>query len=113
MKETDNVREGEKLTSISLLRVTAAVAVVFLHSGSTLLENPDLFHLTGSQKTFFQICHMLSVWTVPCFFMISGIVLLPKKYDMEQVKNKIIRVMIPLGCFSVLAILLRKILWRL
>ena len=104
MKETDNVREGEKLTAISLLRVTAAVAVVFLHSGSTLLENPDLFHLTGSQKTFFQICHMLSVWTVPCFFMITGCLLLDEKRDLtakDCVFKYANRMLLTLGVFGI------------
>lgn len=79
MEGTENMKDGERLASISLLRITATLAVVLAHSCGALLDNLDLFSMTGYQKNFFQICRVLSNWAVPCFFMITGCLLLDEK----------------------------------
>ena len=106
-KGIDSFRKKEHEIWMDILKIVSAMMIVLIHSSGSIYRN-----CFGEEKWVAAlVINAIPRFAVPCFFMISGIVLLPKKYDMEQVKNKIIRVMIPLGCFSVLAILLRKILW--
>ena len=71
---------GGYQTGLSLLRVVATVCVIWLHTCSTLAENADLFHLGESQLRFFSAAYQMMYWAVPCFFMITGALLLnPEK----------------------------------
>lgn len=106
-KGIDSFRKKEHEIWMDILKIVSAMMIVLIHSSGSIYGN-----CFGEEKWMAAlVINAIPRFAVPCFFMISGIVLLPKKYDREQVKNKIIRVMIPLVCFSVLAILLRKILW--
>lgn len=70
---------SEKVLSISWLRIAATIAVVFLHSCITLTNNADIFFMTDQERIFLKICSDLMVWAVPCFFMITGSLLLDEK----------------------------------
>lgn len=72
---------------ISKLRIYATFAVVLLHTASTLSENSDLFNLTTEQEVFFQCIHKLLMWAVPLFFMITGILLLDNKKEIDIKKS--------------------------
>lgn len=61
--------------NISLLRIIATIAVVFLHTCSTML-NPDVFTVSGIREIVFRIGNLWGLWAVPVFFMISGYLLL-------------------------------------
>lgn len=58
---------------ISLLRVTATIAVIFLHTCSTVR---DRLEVSYEQYLFFDTIISLMRWSVPIFFMITGILLL-------------------------------------
>ena len=65
---------------ISILRITATVCVVWLHTCSTLAENTDVFQMTDWQHKFFNAGYQMMYWAVPVFFMITGALLLnPEK----------------------------------
>ena len=57
----------------------ATIAVVFLHTNSTLTEHQELFQQTGSQYNFFLCSHLVLHWAVPVFLMITGALLLKKE----------------------------------
>ena len=104
-KGIDSFRKKEHEIWMDILKIVSAMMIVLIHSSGSIYRN-----CFGEEKWVAAlVINAIPRFAVPCFFMISGIVLLPKKYDMEQVKNKIIRLMIPLGCFSVLAILLNTV----
>lgn len=106
-KGIDSFIKKEHEIWMDILKIVSAMMIVLIHSSGSIYAN-----CFGEEKWVAAlVINAIPRFAVPCFFMISGIVLLPKKYDMEQVKDKIIRVMIPLVFFSVLAILLRKVLW--
>ena len=53
---------------------------MWLHTCSTLAENPDVFIMTDSQLKFFNAGYQMMYWAVPIFFMITGALLLnPEK----------------------------------
>mgnify|MGYP004605961507 FL=1 len=68
-----------KQADISLLRIVATIAVVFLHTNSTLTEHQELFQQTGAQYNFFLCSHLVLHWAVPVFLMITGALLLKKE----------------------------------
>ena len=68
-------------SSFSYLRIAASAAVVLLHTCSTLLDNPDMFFLSAQEKLFFTGVKNMMAWAVPCFFMLSGALLLDKNKE--------------------------------
>lgn len=64
---------------ISYLRIFATICVIYLHTCSTLTDNSSLFSLNNEQRMFFDIMHQLMAWTVPIFFMITGMLFLRKE----------------------------------
>lgn len=62
------------------MRIIATLAVILLHTCSTIWLNGDLFPLTPSQAAYTRIGNILMNWSVPLFFMLTGALLLdPKK----------------------------------
>ena len=91
----------KKETSISFLRITATLAVVWLHTCSTLVENRNIFNLSWQQIQFYNSAYHAMNWAVPVFFMITGALLLNpmKEITIEKsVKKYIMRIFYPL-CF--------------
>lgn len=76
-------RNTEKSSALSWLRIIATIAVVASHAWSTLTDNPDMFLLTGAEKCFLETAYSLLKWPVPCFFMITGALLLKKEKDIS------------------------------
>lgn len=67
------------------LRILATVCVVYLHTCSTLCDNKDIFIMSKAQDIFFNAAYQMMYWTVPVFFMITGILMLnPNK----KIKSK-------------------------
>ena len=65
-----------KLESISYLRIFATICVIWLHTCSTLYENPQIFNLDKKQSLFFNAASQTMSWAVPVFFMITGMLFL-------------------------------------
>ena len=63
--EMDNL--ASKQADISLLRIAATLAVVFLHTNNTLSNNSEQFFLTRNQMVFFTTNNILMNWAVPVF----------------------------------------------
>lgn len=69
-----------KKSYIEYLRALAAVTIVFLHIVMTLPANYSITELGILNSAVFNALYMPTKWAVPCFFMISGALLLdPKK----------------------------------
>lgn len=112
-------QEGQKLGAdgfyprheiwMDLLKVVSAMMIVFIHSSGSIYVN-----YFGDRTIWMEalIVNSIPRFAVPCFFMISGIVLLRREYTGRQVAGKIVRVLVPLVFWSVLSILVRKILWN-
>ncbi len=64
---------------ISLLRIIATLAVILLHTCSTLADNPERFQMTEIQALTLISIRDAMRWCVPVFFMITGILLLNKE----------------------------------
>lgn len=62
--------------SISLLRIVATIAVVFLHVNSTIYSN---FKLSQEEYSLFSIMASFGNWAVPVFFIITGYLLLDSR----------------------------------
>lgn len=75
--------EDKKIASLCYLRITVTVGVILLHVCSTLLDNPELFTLTGSETVFHSALAKSLTWCVPCFLMISGTLLLRRDKHIE------------------------------
>ena len=89
---------------ISLLRIVATIAVVFLHSCNSMTANSEKFGLSETQYAFFSICTTLMMWAVPIFFMITGELMLSsnREYTFSYIiKNNVRRMMLALIFFGV------------
>lgn len=79
MRTEDNLQVGKQTSrqaGISYLRIWATVCVVWLHTCSTLIDNPELFQMSDLQDWFFSAGFHIMRWAVPIFFMITGSLLL-------------------------------------
>lgn len=91
-------------TKISFLRIFATLAVIFLHTCSTLIQNPDIFEFTHNQEVFMRIGHYIFIWAVPVFFMITGFLLIgsDKKLDYKiTLKKYVSRIFYALTLFGI------------
>lgn len=62
------------------MRIAATLAVIFLHTCSTIVVNPDRFPTDPVQHYSVYLGTMLMSWAVPLFFMLTGALLLdPEK----------------------------------
>lgn len=89
-------------SSISLLRIVATIAVIWLHTCSTLTDNRDIFCLTDMQYSFFGATHQIMNWAVPVFLMITGALMLGRQTDYKSCFGKYIRrVLLALFIFGI------------
>lgn len=68
----------DRQTWISYLRISSALAVVWLHTNGTIYGNQELFILTANQIKWFTVNYHLMKWSVPVFLMITGALLLQR-----------------------------------
>jgi surface polysaccharide O-acyltransferase-like enzyme len=105
-------RAEQSRADISVLRITATMAVLFHHTCSTVSDNPELFSFSQKQNFILQTGVLFSVWAVPVFLMISGALLLKphKVISVEMcltkyVKRAILALFIfgiPFSCLEIL-----------
>jgi len=71
---------AKRRSDLSVMRITATLAVILLHTCSTISQNPDIFKINKGQYLLFTTIVCLMNWAVPLFFMITGTLMLnPKK----------------------------------
>ena len=85
--------ENNKKIYISFLRILSTLAVVFLHTNNTILNNNSYFHFSNGQKLVLSTNTVLMNWAVPVFLMITGELLLDraKEITIKKCFNKYIR----------------------
>lgn len=89
---------------ISILRIVATLAVLFMHCSNSMTANNIRFGVNSTQYSFFAICTVLMMWAVPVFFMMSGNLLLNsnKKFTVNQIVKKYVsRMILALFVFGV------------
>lgn len=57
---------------ISILRITSTISVVFLHTCSTIAQNPDVFKMNDFQLRFYCASYQMMNWAVPVFLCLQG-----------------------------------------
>ena len=70
---------ASKQADISIMRVTATLAVIFLHTCNTISNNAHNYNLSETQMLFLTSGTYLMNWAVPVFLMITGALFLSKK----------------------------------
>ncbi|QSI25470.1 acyltransferase family protein [Erysipelotrichaceae bacterium 66202529] len=89
---------------MSLLRIAATLAVVFLHTNNTLSNNSEQFFLTKNQMVFFTTNNLLMNWAVPVFLMITGVLLLDPNRQIpysDCIKKYARRILLALFVFGI------------
>lgn len=69
--------------NISCLRLFATISIIWLHTCSTLVDNPELYLMSDNQWKFFKASYHVTSWAVPIFFMITGMLLLNPQKDIS------------------------------
>lgn len=92
----------EKKSYLEYIRALATITVVFLHVVMTLPANYSINELGKVNALIFNSCYMFTRWAVPCFFMISGAIMLQpnKQYSISKVSMYIKRMLIVLIFFG-------------
>jgi len=104
-----------KAMNISLLRILATLAVVFLHTNSGIIDRPDLFELQENQIPFLVLAKQYMNWAVPVFLMITGALLLKrdKQISFRECMTKYVRrVLLALFCFGMIFSMMEIFLYR-
>lgn len=86
------------------LRILSTICVVWLHTCSTLIDNPSIFPLSHGKYVFFCTGYQMMYWAVPCFFMLTGSLLLKKAKDLTMnviLKKYVLRILLALLLFGI------------
>lgn len=65
-----------KRSDISILRIIATLAVIFLHTNNTILNNLQNYSLSSTYKFLISTNVSIMNWAVPMFLIITGALLL-------------------------------------
>ncbi|MDO5387922.1 MAG: acyltransferase family protein [Clostridia bacterium] len=100
------MKDNGKFLGMDVIRVVSMFCVIFLHCASNRLR-------VNMYNTGWSIANMLTAFAtcgVPMFFMISGALILNSKNTLRvkyTLKNRILRLMIPMIVWSCIAVLAR------
>ncbi|MDE5862225.1 MAG: acyltransferase, partial [Ruminococcus sp.] len=111
--ENKSMTKKDFSINISVLRIIATLSVVWLHTCSTITDNPDLFIMNNMQKNFFNSGYQMMYWAVPVFFMISGALLLNPQKDIKVkdcIKKYSSRILLALIIFGIPFAMLKLIM---
>ena len=61
-----------KRVDISILRIMATLAVIFLHTNNTILNNTQNYQLSSGNKFLMSVNISIMNWAVPMFLIITG-----------------------------------------
>ncbi len=67
---------------ISLLRITATLAIVWLHTNGTTVVHPEIIEVDEAHARWFVVNYYLMRWGVPIFLMITGALMLNRKKEL-------------------------------
>lgn len=97
------MEKKEKKVYIEILRMAATFAVVFLHINMTLVENYTSDELGFFNFAVFNDGYICVKWAVPCFIMISGVLLLDpaRRMDWKKIRKYVVRMLLVLATFGV------------
>lgn len=91
-----------KRVDISILRIMATLAVIFLHTNNTILNNTQNYQLSSENKFLMSVNISIMNWAVPMFLIITGALLLNKEIQMNLMVSKYIkRIVIALFLFGI------------
>lgn len=91
-----------KRVDISILRIMATLAVIFLHTNNTILNNTQNYQLSSGNKFLMSVNISIMNWAVPMFLIITGALLLNKEIQMNLMVSKYIkRIVIALFLFGI------------
>ena len=82
-----------KRVDISILRIMATLAVIFLHTNNTILNNTQNYQLSSENKFLMSVNISIMNWAVPMFLIITGALLLNKEikgFVPSDVANEIV-----------------------
>ena len=80
----NQIIKSNRIVWIEALRILASFAVVINHVANAGKHMPNLLNENGFVS--FTFYHVLGVFAVPCFFMISGALMLNPKKDMDSLQ---------------------------
>ena len=78
-KEVNKVNKFSKQADISVMRIAATLAVIFLHTCNTISNNAENYNLSDTQMLFLTSGNYLMNWAVPMFLMITGALFLKEE----------------------------------
>lgn len=78
-----------KRVDISILRIMATLAVFFLHTNNTILNNTQNYQLSSENKFLMSVNISIMNWAVPMFLIITGALLLNKEIQMNLMVSNI------------------------
>ena len=117
-RSSPSVSKGEELAYTSYLRVTAIVAVIFIHVAGLSFIKGDL---TGFTRGVAALMTYATKWAVPVFVMVSGALVLSPPADRSPLafyRTRLARIGIPLVVWHVVYAVLLELTsssfdWRL
>ena len=74
---------NNKNYDISIMRIVATIAVIFLHTCNTISNNASSYDLMNGELLFFTTGNYLMNWAVPVFMMITGALLLKRDKEIS------------------------------
>ena len=98
--------QSKRIAYLDILRIIAVVLVIFNHTGS----NGFQFFVQARGTFFYPVSLFISFFdkiAVPLFFMISGVLLIPKEESYKEVLKRFIKFAAILFCVSVIMFIYR------
>ncbi len=94
------IKENKNISYFDNLKAVASIAVVILH----VFFGADSSAVTVGQHIYCLLMRNLMMWSVPCFVMITGALLLnpTKETDLKKVLKYCLRVIVALVVFSII-----------
>lgn len=96
-------RAGERDARLSFLRITATLAVIWLHVNSTLADNALAFGIDEKQLSFHAAMIYFFEWAVAAFMILSGTLLLDpeRRFGKGELLRSLRRLVLALLIFGV------------
>lgn len=107
----DNTTCSRREIWLDILKVIASFMIILIHSSGVIYTKV----FTQDSILWRKILWVNSVprFAVPCFLMITGVLILGKKYDYRKnLYQKLTRILLPLLVWSIVHVVVRKLFWQ-